>query len=256
LTHWSNFPMQYSDWITPDWLAPEQVASVSTTRCGGFSEGSFSGFNLASHVGDNEQHVLKNRQFLCKALRLPSEPCWLDQRHSAQVIKLSAENCHHVQADAAYTVTPGVVCGVLTADCLPVLFCNREGSCIAVAHAGWQGLLSGILENTLAALPVAAPSVLCWLGPAIGPGKYEVGEELRNRFVLKSPEHASAFQAIKADKYLADIYQIAKNILTAKDVQAISGGGYCTYTQHQKFFSYRRDGVTGRMATLLWMKSS
>lgn len=249
--------MQHPDWITPDWLAPESVASISTTRGGGFSKGSFSGLNLAAHVGDDVQHVIKNRQFLYDTLHLPGEPCWLDQRHSTQVMELSAANgSSPVQADAVYTTAQGVVCAVLTADCLPVLFCDRTGSCIAVAHAGWRGLLNGVLENTLGALPVETSGLLCWLGPAIGPGKFEVGEELRHKFVGKDPVHEPAFQAGKAGKYLADAYQIAKNILTAKGVQAVFGGEYCTYTQSRKFFSYRRDGITGRMATLIWLRSS
>ncbi len=249
--------MQYPDWITPDWLAPESVASVSTTRGGGFSKGSFSGFNLAAHVGDKVQHVMKNRQFLRGTLHLPGEPYWLDQQHSTRVIKLPTVNGSLVQADAVYTTTHGVVCAVLTADCLPVLFCDREGGCIAVVHAGWRGLLNGVLENTLNALPVETSRLLCWLGPAIGPGKFEVGKELRHRFVRKDPGHEPAFRAGKAGKYLADVYQIARNIVTAKGVQTISGGEYCTYTQSQKFFSYRRDdGITGRMATLIWLKYS
>ena len=247
--------MKRPDWITPDWPAPEHVASVSTTRIGGFSKGSYSGFNLAAHVGDNLQHVIENRRLLCNSLHLPSEPCWLDQRHGAQVIRLPAETGCPVQADAVYTMTPEVVCVVLTADCLPVLFCDREGSCIAAAHAGWRGLLSGVLEKTLDALPADPSRLLCWLGPAIGSGKFEVDEKLRHQFVMKGSENESAFHACKADKYLADIYQIARNILTAKGVQSVSGGNYCTYTQCQEFFSYRRDGITGRMATLIWFKS-
>lgn len=246
--------MLMDDWIKPDWVVPEHVACVSTTRCGGFSQGNFSGFNLASHVGDRIQDVARNREILSKFLSLPDEPCWLDQQHSARVIKLPKGDDHGMQADAVYTTTPGVVCGVLTADCLPVLFSDLEGSCIAVAHAGWRGLLSGVLENTLDVLPVSSSRLFCWLGPAIGPSKFKVGEDLRKQFLMKSCEHAVAFHMILPGQFLVDIYQIANNILTSKGVRFISGGGYCTYTQRQKFFSYRRDGKTGRMATLIWMK--
>ena len=248
--------MLMADLITPDWTVPENVACVSTTRCGGFSQGRFSGLNLAASVGDRMQDVVRNREILCRLLNLPNEPCWLEQQHSAQVIKLPRDDDCCLQADAVYTTTPGIVCGVLTADCLPVLFSDSDGSCIAVAHAGWRGLLGGVLENTLDALPVPASKLFCWLGPAIGPEKFEVREDLRDRFVIKSREHAVAFHMILPGQFLVDIYQIAKNILTSKGVRFISGGGFCTYTQRQKFFSYRRDGITGRMATLIWMRAS
>ena len=246
--------MHSIDWIKPDWPAPDNVVCISTTRHGGFSQSKFSSFNLGMHVGDDAQQVGENRGVLISELQLPSEPCWLDQQHGKQIIKLTASNNRNVQADAAYTTAPGTVCVVLTADCLPVLFCNQQGSCVAVAHAGWRGLLNGVLEATLKALPVEAKQLICWLGPAIGPSKFEVGDELQQMFVTQDRRHHAAFQPGPEGRFLADIYQLARNILTGNGVEAIFGGNHCTYTEGQRFFSYRRDGITGRMATMIWLK--
>ena len=247
--------MQRPEWIKPDWSAPEGVYGISTTRSGGCSQGCYSGFNLGAHVGDHPQHVTKNRRLLCDVLHLPGEPAWLEQRHSTQVIRLPAPPADLLRADAAYTTTQGVICAVQTADCLPVLFCDRQGSCVAVAHGGWRGLLDGILESTLRALPVHASELLCWLGPAIGPGEFEIDDALRERFVKKDPDLAPAFAPGRAGKCLADLYQIARRTLAGHGVHSVSGGEHCTYTQSQKFFSHRRDGTTGRMATLIWLDS-
>lgn len=241
------------DRITPDWPAPDGVRGLSTTRAGGFSQGCYSGFNLAMHVGDRPRHVMQNRQLLREALQLPGEPCWLEQRHGTQVIRLPASPAGKFRADAAYTQARGVVCAVQTADCLPVLFCDRQASCVAVAHAGWRGLLDGVLENTVHALPVPASQLLCWLGPAIGPARFEISEGLGERFVDKAPGLAPAFVPGREGKCMADLYRIARSILAAQGVHAVSGGTHCTYTQHEEFFSYRRDGTTGRMATLVWL---
>lgn len=246
-------PMPPPEWITPDWPAPEGVRGLSTTRCGGFSQGSYSGFNLGMHVGDRPQHVMQNRRLLREVLQLPGEPCWLEQRHGTRVIRLPATPAKALRADAAYTKAPGIVCAVQTADCLPVLFCDRQASCVAVAHAGWRGLLDGVLENTVQALGIPASQLLCWLGPAIGPAKFEIGEALRERFIGKIPGLAPAFAPGRDGKCLADLYGIATSILAAQGVHTVSGGTHCTYTQHEQFFSYRRDGTTGRMATLGWL---
>ena len=242
------------DWITPDWPAPEGVRGLATTRRGGFSEGRYSGFNLGMHVGDRPQHVMRNRRLLREALQLPGEPCWLEQRHGTQVIRLPAGSAGALRADAAYTTARGIVCAVQTADCLPVLFCDRQASCVAVAHAGWRGLLDGVLEDTVHALPVPAPQLLCWLGPAIGPARFEISEALGERFADKAPGLAQAFAPGRKGKCLADLYRIARSILAAQGVHAVSGGTHCTYTQREEFFSYRRDGTTGRMATLVWLQ--
>ncbi len=246
--------VQSPEWLTPDWPAPPGVRGASTTRAGGFSEGRYSGFNLGLHVGDRAQHVEQNRRLLRETLALPGEPCWLEQRHGTQVIRLPAAPGEAIRADAACTTVRGTVCAVQTADCLPVLFCDRRGGCVAVAHAGWRGLLDGVLENTVRAMPVAASQLLCWLGPAIGPARFEVSEALRERFVAKSAGLAPAFAPGRPGKCLADLYRIARSLLAAEGVHAVSGGTHCTYTQQEEFFSYRRDGTTGRMATLVWLE--
>lgn len=240
--------------ITPDWSAPKNVGCIVTTRVGGCSVNAYQGLNLSMRVGDNEKHVQKNRQLIKQQLLLPSDPVWLNQVHSSDVLKLSSSISENPTVDAAYTNEVGIVCAVLTADCLPVLFCDREGECVAVAHAGWRGLAAGVLENTLHAMPVNTAQIICWLGPAIGPGKFEVGSEVQKAFIDKDAEHINAFQQTANGKFLADIYQLALNTLSALGVDVIYGGGYCTYTDKQRFFSYRRDGKTGRMATLIWKK--
>ncbi len=247
--------MHQLNWIIPDWPAPDNINCISTLRRGGVSRGRYSSFNLSTRVGDRIRHVKRNRKLLRSTLQLPDEPIWLRQQHGNRVIKLTASSKNNVQTDAVYATEYGMVCAVLTADCLPVLFCDRYGECIAAAHAGWRGLLNGVLENTLNTLPVEAERLLCWLGPAIGPGKFEVSEELRKKFMRRDRMHEQAFNATQVGKCLADIYQLAKNILMANGVGAVFGGGHCTYTEEQQFFSYRRDGTTGRMATMIWLNA-
>lgn len=248
-------PMQSPEWLTPNWPAPPGVRAISTMRTGGFSEGRYSGFNLGLHVGDRAQHVKQNRRLLREALQLPGDPCWLEQRHGTQVIRLPAAPGEILRADAAYTTERGTVCAVQTADCLPVLFCDRQGGCVAVAHGGWRGLLDGVLENTVRALPVPASQLLCWLGPAIGPARFEVSEALKERFVGKVGDLDPAFVPGRSGKCLADLYQIARTLLAAQGVHAVTGGTHCTHSQGEKFFSYRRDGTTGRQATLIWLQA-
>ena len=243
-----------TNWIKPNWDVSEKIGCVSTTRIGGLSEGQYAGLNLSTHVGDDEDDVIKNRRFLVDKLQLPSEPTWLDQQHDKDVINLSMSNQANYQVDASYTVDRNFVCVVLTADCLPVLFCDLDETCVAVAHAGWRGLNRGVLENTIDVLPVNRDKLKCWLGPAIGNQKFEVGSEVRQAFIENDPIHENAFKFSAEDKYLADIYQMARNILTHNGVQAIFGGGFCTYSDEKRFYSYRRDGQTGRMATLIWLK--
>ncbi len=246
--------MRHLDWITPDWPAPENVACISTSRRGGFSQGKYSSLNLAAHVGDNAGHVKRNRDLLTDELQLPGEPAWLDQRHGKEIIRLTAATGSGIQADAAYATEAGMVCAVLTADCLPILLCDRYGGVVAAVHAGWRGLLNGVLGSTLRVLSVDANRLLCWLGPAIGPRAFEVGETVRRDFIGRDARHHKAFRVMRAGKYTADIYQIAKNILTAHGVTAIFGGGHCTYSESERFFSYRRDRHTGRMATMIWLR--
>lgn len=242
------------EFITPDWPVPDNIRCVTTTRTGGYSQHEYSSLNLGDHVKDDANNVYKNRQLVKQELQLPNEPVWLEQVHGSSVLSLSDKAPADNTADAAYTNESGVVCAVLTADCLPVVFCDQSGSYLAVAHAGWRGLLNGVLENTLRALPIDNAEIMCWLGPAIGLNKFEVGEEVTEQFVTKDSTHKNSFHAQNDTKYLADIYQLAKNVLSSNGIINIYGGEYCTHTQEDNFFSYRRDGQTGRMATLIWGK--
>ncbi|OEY66666.1 peptidoglycan editing factor PgeF [Marinobacter sp. X15-166B] len=241
--------------IVADWPAPSRVRAVSTLRMGGVSQGPWASLNLGTHVQDAPRHVSVNRQRLGDRLGV-AEPAigWLSQVHGTEVAPLPAEGVP--QADASVTSHPGQVCAILTADCLPVLFCNRQGTRVAAAHAGWRGLSEGVLERTLAALGAPPEEILAWLGPAIGPAVFEVGPEVRVAFVARHPQTESAFvrSAGGGDRYLADIYQLARTRLELAGVSQVYGGGLCTVTDSTRFFSYRRDGVTGRMASLIWIE--
>lgn len=238
------------NWIKPDWPLPAHVHAAVTLRSGGVSLGAFSSLNPATHVNDNPTHVQTNRRLIKEMLALPSEPVWLHQVHGTEVIKADQAPALPV-ADASYTDQPGTVCAVLTADCLPVLFCGDRGAVIAAAHAGWRGLQAGVLAETLAAM--GCSQVTAWLGPAIGAKNFEVGEEVRAVFVADDAKTALAFQFLRGQKWLADIYQLATLKLTALGVERIYGGGLCTVADAQRFYSYRRDGAaTGRMASLIW----
>jgi hypothetical protein len=221
-----------------------------TTRAGGVSQAPWRSLNLGDHVGDDPAHVAANRARLRR--QLPAEPGWLRQVHSARVVELGRES--NPQADAALTRQPAQVCAVLTADCLPVLFCDRAGSVVAAAHAGWRGLADGVLEATVAAMQVPPGEVLAWMGAAIGPRAFEVGDEVREAFVAQHPAASEAFvPQPMPGKWLADIYQLARIRLKHAGVQAIHGDGRCTFSEVDSFYSYRRDGVTGRMAALIWL---
>lgn len=235
--------------IVPDWPAPPRVHALMTTRAGGVSRAPWAGFNLGDHVGDDPVHVASNRAHL--RTQLPVEPAWLRQVHSVRVAELGRDA--DLEADAAVARAPGLVCAVLTADCLPVLFCDRAGSVVAAAHAGWRGLADGILEATVAAMRVPSGEILAWMGAAIGPQAFEVGDEVRERFVALHHEAAAAFVPHRRGKWLADLYALARTRLVAVGVQAVYGGGRCTFGEAETFFSYRRDGVTGRMASLVWI---
>lgn len=237
-------------WITADWPAPANIHALTTLRTGGVSQGEYSSLNLAEHVNDKIENVLANRQCLKDVLTLPAEPVWLQQTHSVQVVCADqVTTCP--EADASYTDKKNIVCSVLTADCLPVLLCDHQGSTVAAIHAGWRGLLNGIIENTLLRMPNT--DVFAWLGPAIGVQCFEVGDDVRSAFINKSMQFSIAFKKQANGKYLADIYQIAKLLLNDVGIKQIYGGDYCTVTDKRRFFSYRRDGQTGRMATLIWM---
>jgi len=221
-----------------------------TLRTGGASTGPYASFNLGNHVGDAAGAVAKNRRRLREALRLPSEPLWLEQVHGTEVAHF--EGLPRPRADAAVATQAGQVCAVMVADCLPVLLADREGTCVAAAHAGWRGLAAGVLEATVAAMPVEPARILAWLGPAIGPDAFEVGPEVREVFLAADGGASEAFRAAAGDRWLADIYRLARRRLAAVGVQAVYGGEGCTVSDPARFYSFRRDGATGRMAALVW----
>ncbi|WP_447771535.1 peptidoglycan editing factor PgeF [Pseudomonas kilonensis] len=239
-----------SDWLTPDWPAPARVKACVTTRAGGVSLAPFDSLNLGDHVGDDPAAVAENRRRLTDQFAIT--PAWLQQVHGIAVVE--ADPAQVATADASWTDTPGIACTAMTADCLPVLFCNRAGTRVAAAHAGWRGLANGVLEATLDSLAVPADEILAWLGPAIGPQAFEVGPEVREAFIAQLPQAAQAFTASpNAGKFLADIYTLARLRLAARGVTAVYGGGLCTVTD-PRFFSYRRNPRTGRFASLIWIE--
>lgn len=241
-------------WYTPDWDVPANVRSVVTTRGGDGSVGGYAAFNLARHVGDEAAQVTRNRQQLRKGLALPQEPGWLQQVHGTQVVSLpTAEPVP--EADASVCRTSGLACVILTADCLPVLFCDDAGTVVAAAHAGWRGLLNGVLENTVQAMACAPTTIRAWLGPAIGPTAFEVGAEVREAFVRHDAQaHAAFVPSVQAGKYLADLYALARQRLQQAGVGHLSGGGACTYTDAARYYSFRREARCGRMASLVWLE--
>lgn len=237
--------------IYPDWPAPENVMALQTTRHGGISAAPYDTLNLGLHVGDDPLRVNRNRQLL--APFMPSEPVWLEQVHGTVVANADAAACR-VQADACIARHKGSVCVVMTADCLPVLLCDEDGTVVGAAHAGWKGLAAGVIEATVKEMGVAPQKLMAWLGPAIGPEAFEVGEDVRAAFMAHDAQAAAAFHAHGAPgKYHADIYLLARQRLAALGISRVFGGNHCTYHQKDKFFSYRRDGVTGRMGTFIWL---
>ncbi len=238
--------------VRANWAAPARVHALQTLRSGGVSEPPFDTLNLATHVGDSAQAVAENRRRLRAELALPADPVWLRQVHGTRVVRLP-EVQDEPEADAAWTTQPGVVCAVLTADCLPVLLCADDGSVVAAAHAGWRGLAAGVLEATVAALPLPASRLQAWLGAAISPRAFEVGPEVRATFVADAPALAAAFTPGAGDRWYADLYALARGRLRRAGIGAIHGGSACTHSDAQHYFSYRRDGRSGRMATLIWI---
>lgn len=237
--------------IIPDWPAPACVRAVQTTRQGGVSAAPYDSLNLGSHVGDAPLAVARNRVLLNTIL--PSEPVWLEQVHGTVVVSADMADCRP-QADACIARHRAAVCVVMTADCLPVLLCDKAGSVVGAAHAGWKGLAAGVIETTIQAMGVAPLHLMAWLGPAISQQNFEVGDEVRTAFVTVQPEAAAAFIPGQPGKWLADLCALARLHLNALGITEVYGGGYCTYRERERFFSYRRDGVTGRMGTLIWLE--
>lgn len=240
--------------IQPNWAVPRHIHAFTSTRAGGVSQVPFDSLNVGDHVGDNLGDVVANRKILAETYRLPQQPVYLTQTHSTKVLRLPLENGTDLNADAVYTNQPNEVCLVMTADCLPAIFCSRDGKEIAAAHAGWRGLCDGVLEATVAEFACNPSEIQVWLGPAIGPTAFQVGEEVIEQFTAIDPQAREAFVAdpITSGKFFGNLYQIARQRLNKLGITEISGGDYCTYCDAENFFSYRRDKQTGRMATLIW----
>ena len=256
LTTMKSWTMNSQSGFAADWPAPGNVRTLLTTRLGGVSRGAYSSMNLGQHVGDDPLAVAANRQQLTDMLAACSagSPVWLNQVHGTRVVDATALVGNRApEADASFARAAGVVCAVMTADCLPVLFCDASGTVVAAAHAGWRGLLAGVLEEAVAAMGVPGEDVIAYLGPAIGPQAFEVGDEVRSAFVEVDEHAAQAFKTSVAGKWLADIYWLARQRLQRKGVTRVYGGMQCTYDEADRFFSYRRDGQTGRMASLIWL---
>ncbi|GAA4503206.1 peptidoglycan editing factor PgeF [Pseudaeromonas paramecii] len=244
------------DLIRPQWPAPARVQACFTTRDGGISQGVYAGLNLGNHVADAPADVAQNRQHLRQMLGLASEPLWLEQVHGTAVFDCQAVAPQQPpRADAAITRLPGQALTVMTADCLPVLLCDEAGSVVATAHAGWRGLCDGVLEQTVQAMGVPGEQLLAWLGPAIGPKAFEVGDEVRAAFLARDPAAVAAFHPHVPGKWWADLPLLARQRLASVGVGQVSGGDLCTHSDAQRFYSYRRDGQTGRMAGLIWLMS-
>ena len=255
--------LKKSDLIIPNWPAPSNIHALQTNRHGGCSLAPYNSFNLGDHVKDNPIHVARNRQSLSKYL--PSEPIWLNQVHCINVVDAANTNCLP-EADASYTTQKNVVCVTMTADCLPILLCDTAGTVVASIHAGWRSLCNGVIEATVAKM--IAPTndatrnsetiqLIAWLGPAIGPDAFEVGSEVRAQFIAKNAQADRAFK-LHEDKWLCDIYQLATQRLNSLGINQISGGNqgqFCTMRDSERFFSYRRDNTTGRMATMIWLSA-
>mgnify|MGYP006188921811 CR=1 FL=1 len=251
-----SIPSSMNDWIIPDWPAPGNVKALFTTRNGGVGSGPYASLNLGDHVGDDPLTVKQNRALLRRFL--PAEPEWLKQVHGIKSVDLDEHDCASpLEGDAAFSRRPGGICAVLVADCLPVLLCDRAGTVVSVIHAGWRGMSEGVIEHTISAIGTLSSPLMAWLGPAIGPDHFEIGEEVRKAFIERDETSALAFISRGRDnhgKWLADLFLLARQRLTDAGVTEIYGGGECTFSDPSRFFSYRRDGKTGRMAGLIWLE--
>lgn len=236
--------------IQPDWRAPDNVRAFTTTRTGGFSRGQWNSMNLGDRCGDDPNHVKQNRESLRPLV--PCVPLWLRQVHGKRVVAWDEDRVPEPEADAIISNKTGQVCAVLTADCLPILFCNKAGTKVAASHAGWRGLAAGILEATVSAMACDPRELMAWLGPAIGPQAFEVGNDVYDLFVKNNADNSIAFKR-HGDSWRANLYELARLALIRVGIEQVSNGQYCTYSEPDKFFSYRRDGVTGRMVSVIWL---
>lgn len=242
--------------LTVDWHAPKNVHATCSLRSGGVSQAPYAALNLGEHVGDAAEHVVSNRRIFTELAGAPQEPRWLEQVHGTAVVNLDTCSLARPRADAAISRTAGTVCAVQVADCLPVLFATRDGTAVAAAHAGWRGLLHGVLEQTVAALAAAPENILAWLGPAISAKHFEVGDEVRELFLSHNRTAEVCFTRNTRNRWQCDLSQLARQRLTACGITQISGGQWCTYSDAMRFYSYRRDGQTGRMAAAVWLSES
>jgi polyphenol oxidase len=241
--------------LTPEWPVPSAVRAAFTLRTGGVSSPPYATLNVGARVGDDPAAVLENRRRVCTQLELPAEPMWLEQVHGTDVADLDAPvGAQLASADAVLTRHAGRVCAVQVADCLPVLLAARDGSVVAVAHAGWRGLAAGVLEATMGRIGLGPARLLAWLGPAISQAHFEVGEEVRETFLAQDPQAASAFTSNARRRWQCDLVALARRRLAALGVGAVYGGAWCTYADAERFFSFRRDGRCGRMAALIWLE--
>jgi YfiH family protein len=243
------------EWVAPDWPAHAGVRALSTVRSGGVSLAPYASLNLGDHVGDVPEAVAENRRRLVVEAGLPAEPLWLSQVHGITVANLDVPTSATPTADAAFTRRPGTVCAILTADCLPVLLADDSGVVVAAAHAGWRGLAGGVIEATVGSLGVAPARLLAWLGPAIGPEHFEVGAEVREALLQEDSGAEGAFVLNARGRFMADLGALARRRLAALGVTRMYGGGRCTHAEPRRYFSHRRDGMTGRQATLIWLEA-
>jgi YfiH family protein len=240
-------------WLVPEWPAPISVRALSTMRGGGASAAPYGSLNLGGHVGDAEVAVAENRRRLAAAAGLPAQPAWLKQVHGTAVADLDVSD-PTTPADACFSREPLRVCAILTADCLPILLAAESGDLVAAAHAGWRGLAGGVIETLVAALPTDPGKLMAWLGPAIGPRHFEVGPEVRAALLTRDSGAEAAFAPNARGRFMADLDEVARRRLASAGVQRIYGGGHCTFAEKDRFFSHRRDGLTGRQATLIWLQ--
>jgi YfiH family protein len=242
------------EFIRARWNAPPQVKALCTTRNGGFGEQPYDSFNLAAHVGDDDKCVQRNRELLRHTLDLPAEPCWLEQTHSTRVINLESESTR--VADAANTQQAGTIAVVMTADCLPILLCNKAGTEVAAIHAGWRGLADGVIEAAVLAMQSPPDQLLAWIGPGISQQCFEVGDEVREIFIARNNTAEDHFIANRPAHWLCDLGALASDTLTRLKVAEINRAEYCSFKDESLFYSYRRNAPTGRMASLIWIDSS
>ena len=242
-------------WMEADWPAPPGIRAGTTLRGGGSSSGAFASLNLGLWTGDRVDLVRANRARVVRGLGLPAEPPWLRQVHGARVVRVESGAAAAARADACVSGRAGTVCAVLTADCVPILLCSDDGRRIGAAHAGWRGLLAGVIEATVGALATPPRSLLAWIGPAIGADHYRVGDELPARFAARDHAHLRAFAGDDNGRWHCDLATLARQCLARAGVEAVFGGRWCTARDAERFFSYRRESVTGRMASMVWLES-